>query len=168
MAPGVPLNARESSFGYRSVTGFLGMNKNMVQRIFQLIGRLVRKQVADFYSLIPLRQSVAWQPNTRLSTDQCGIRGDCYYWLGLPLVSRFHSRISLGLRQKGLHRKSGFGAGLDGPLRRPGPFSNAVPSAFRQRPSLTHRNIARANSPVMLLASGFSSATSTVHNRRWE
>lgn len=34
----------EPSFGYRTVAGLLGMNKNTVQRIFQLKGWQVRKR----------------------------------------------------------------------------------------------------------------------------
>ena len=34
----------EPSFGYRTVAGLLGMNKNAVQRIFQLKGWQVRKR----------------------------------------------------------------------------------------------------------------------------
>lgn len=33
----------QSSFGYRTVAGLLGMNKNTVQRIFQLQGWQLRK-----------------------------------------------------------------------------------------------------------------------------
>lgn len=35
----------EPSFGYRTVAGLLAMNKNMVQRIFQLKGWQVRKRL---------------------------------------------------------------------------------------------------------------------------
>ena len=36
------------SFGYRTVAGLLGMNRNTVQRIFQIKGWQVRKRAVGF------------------------------------------------------------------------------------------------------------------------
>lgn len=41
---------QEPSFGYRTMAGLLGMNKNTVQRIFQLRGWQVRKRAIGFRS----------------------------------------------------------------------------------------------------------------------
>lgn len=40
---------QEPSFGYRTVAGLLGMNKNTVQRIFQLKGWQVRKRASGHF-----------------------------------------------------------------------------------------------------------------------
>ncbi len=49
----------EPSFGYRTVAGLLGMNKNTVQRIFQLKGWQVRKRAVGQRPRIQALPSVA-------------------------------------------------------------------------------------------------------------
>ena len=49
----------EPSFGYRTVAGMLGMNKNTVQRIFQLNGWQVRKRAVGRRPRIEALPSVA-------------------------------------------------------------------------------------------------------------
>jgi hypothetical protein len=39
---------QEPSFGSRTVAHLLGMNKSIVQRVFQLLGRLVKKRPVGF------------------------------------------------------------------------------------------------------------------------
>jgi len=55
----------EPSFGYRTVAGLLGMNKNTVQRIFQLMGWQVRKRAVGMRPRIQALPSVATAPNQR-------------------------------------------------------------------------------------------------------
>ena len=50
---------QEPSFGYRTVAGLLGMNKNTVQRIFQLEGWQVRKRAVGQRPRIQALPSVA-------------------------------------------------------------------------------------------------------------
>jgi len=61
------------SFGYRTVAGLLGFNKNTVQRIFQLKGWQVKKPAIGFRPRIQALPSVATMPNERWSTDLCRI-----------------------------------------------------------------------------------------------
>src|SRR5690606_1619599 len=55
----------EPSFGYRTVAGLLGMNKNTVQRIFQLKGWQVRKRAIGHRPRIQALPSVATSPDQR-------------------------------------------------------------------------------------------------------
>ena len=59
------------SFGYRTVAWLLGMNKNTVQRIFQLKGWQVRKRSVGFRPRIQALPSVASRPDERWATDLC-------------------------------------------------------------------------------------------------
>ncbi len=61
------------SFGYRTVAGLLGFNKNTVQLIFQLKGWQVKKRPEGFRSRIQALLSVAQRPNERWATDLCRI-----------------------------------------------------------------------------------------------
>ena len=61
------------SFGYRTVAGLLGMNRNTVQRIFQIKGWQVRKRAVGFRPRIQALPSVAQAPNERWATDLCRI-----------------------------------------------------------------------------------------------
>lgn len=56
------------SFGYRTVAGLLGMNRNTVQRIFQIKGWQVRKRTVGFRPRIQALPSVAQAPNERWAT----------------------------------------------------------------------------------------------------
>ena len=57
----------EPSFGYRTVAGLLGMNKNTVQRIFQLKGWQVRKRPIGMRPRIEAVPSVTTMPAALLS-----------------------------------------------------------------------------------------------------
>jgi len=65
----------EPSFGYRTVAGLLDMNKNTVQRIFQLMGWQVRKRAVGMRPRIQSLPSVAQAPDERWATDLCRIWG---------------------------------------------------------------------------------------------
>lgn len=87
---------QEPSFGYRTVAGLLRMNKNTVQRIFQLCGWQVRKRAVGHRPRIEALPSVAACPDQRWSTDLCRIWGGRDGWLTLALVMDCHSRQILG------------------------------------------------------------------------
>ena len=86
----------EPSFGYRTVAGLLGMNKNTVQRIFQLKGWQVRKRAVGRRPRIEALPSVATAPDERWATDLCRIWGGRDGWLTLALVIDCHTRQLLG------------------------------------------------------------------------
>ena len=54
---------------YRTAAWMLKLNKNTVQRIFQLKGWQVRKKLRGFRPRVKSFPSVASQPNQRWSTD---------------------------------------------------------------------------------------------------
>lgn len=87
---------QQPSFGYRTVAGLLGMNKNTVQRIFQLRGWQVRKRAIGFRPRIQALPSVATAPDQRWSTDLCRVWGGRDGWLTLALVMDCHTRQLLG------------------------------------------------------------------------
>ena len=84
------------SFGYRTVAHLLGMNKNTVQRVFQLKGWQVRKRAIGFRPRIQALPSVAQAPNERWSTDLCRIWAGRDAWATLALVIDCHTRELLG------------------------------------------------------------------------
>lgn len=86
----------EPSFGYRTVAGLLGMNKNTVQRIFQLQGWQVRKRSLGQRPRIEALPSIAAAPNERWATDLCRIWGGRDGWLTLALVMDCYTRQLLG------------------------------------------------------------------------
>ena len=86
----------EPSFGYRTVAGLLGMNKNTVQRIFQLKNWQVRKRPIGMRPRIQAPPSVATAPNERWSTDLCRIWAGKDGWTSLALVIDCHTRELLG------------------------------------------------------------------------
>nr|WP_238692476.1 DDE-type integrase/transposase/recombinase [Xanthomonas oryzae] len=86
----------EPSFGYRTVAGLLGMNKNTVQRIFQIKGWQVRKRAVGKRPRIEALPSVASAPNQRWATDLCRVWGGKDGWLSLALVIDCHPRQLLG------------------------------------------------------------------------
>jgi putative transposase len=86
----------EPSYGYRTVAGLLGMNKNTVQRIFQLKGWQVRKRAIGHRPRIEALPSVASSPNERWATDLCRVWGGRDGWLSLALVMDCHTRQLLG------------------------------------------------------------------------
>jgi putative transposase len=62
------------------------MNKNTVQRIFQLKGWQVRKRPIGQRPRIQALPSVASRPDERWSTDLCRVWGGKDGWLSLALV----------------------------------------------------------------------------------
>lgn len=82
----------EPSFGYRTVAGLLGMNKNTVQRIFQFKGWQVLKRAVGKRPRIQALPSVATAPDQRWATDLCRVWGGRDGWLTLALVIDCHTR----------------------------------------------------------------------------
>ena len=71
---------QEPSFRYRTVADLLHMNKNTVQRIFQLNGWQVRKRAVGSRPRIEAKISVAERPDERWATDLCRV------WGGVAMV----------------------------------------------------------------------------------
>lgn len=86
----------EPSFGYRTVANLLGLNKNTVQRIFQLRGWQVRKRSVGHRPRIEVLPSVAEAPDQRWATDLCRIWAGRDGWQTLALVIDCHTRELLG------------------------------------------------------------------------
>lgn len=86
----------EPSFGYRTVAALLGMNKNTVQRIFQLKGWQVRKRALGQRPRIEAKVSRAEKPDQRWATDLCRVWGGKDGWLSLALVIDCSTRQLLG------------------------------------------------------------------------
>ena len=84
------------SFGYRTVASLLGMNKNTVQRIFQIKGWQVRKRPVGFRPRIQALPSVAAAPDERWATDLCRVWAGRDGWANLALVIDCHTRELLG------------------------------------------------------------------------
>lgn len=95
-APIKALIEEEPSFGYRTVAGLLGMNKNTVQRIFQLKGWQVRKRAVGMRPRIQALPSAAQAPDERWATDLCRVWGGRDGWLTLALVIDCYTRQLLG------------------------------------------------------------------------
>lgn len=95
-APIKAMIEEEPSFGYRTVAGLLDMNKNTVQRIFQIKGWQVRKRAIGNRPRVEALPSVATAPNLRWATDLCRIWGGRDGWLTLALVIDCHTRQLLG------------------------------------------------------------------------
>ena len=124
------------SFGYRTVAHLLGMNKNTVQRIFQLKGWQVRKRAIGFRPRIQALPSVAQAPNERWSTDMCRIWAGKDGWATLALVIDCHTRELLGWHLsrsgKACTASSAFGACPDCPFWHAGTRAGTIPAAQRQ------------------------------------
>jgi putative transposase len=84
------------SFGYRTVAHLLDLNKNTVQRVFQLKGWQVRKRPVGFRPRVQVLPSVAQRPNERWATDMCRIWAGRDNWTTLALVIDCHTRELLG------------------------------------------------------------------------
>ena len=95
-APIKTMIEEEPSFGYRTVAGLLGMDKNTVQRIFQLKGWQVRKRTVGMRPRIQTLPTVAQAPNERWATDLCRVWGGRDGWLILALVIDCYTRQLLG------------------------------------------------------------------------
>lgn len=87
---------QEPSFGYRTVAGLLDMNKNTVQRIFQIMGWQVRKRPIGHRPRIEALPSVAASPDERWATDLCRVWAGRDGWLTLALVMDCYTRQLLG------------------------------------------------------------------------
>ena len=87
---------KEPSFGYRTVAWLLGVNKNTVQRIFQIKGLQVRKRAVGMRPRIEAVPSVAAAPNERWSTDLARVWTGKDGWASLALVIDCHTRELLG------------------------------------------------------------------------
>jgi len=87
---------QEPSFGYRTVAALLGMNKNTVQRLFQLMRWQVRQRPIGFRPRIQALPSVAQAPNQRWATDLCRVWAGNDRWLVLALVIDCCTRELLG------------------------------------------------------------------------
>ncbi|MGV0964292.1 MAG: IS3 family transposase [Polynucleobacter sp.] len=96
VAPIKALIEEHPSFGYRTVAHLLRMNKNTVQRVFQLKGWQVRKRPVGFRPRIQALPSVAQAPNERWATDLCRIWTGRDGWASLALVIDCHTRELLG------------------------------------------------------------------------
>jgi putative transposase len=95
----VPIKAmieENPSFGYRTVAGLLGMNKNTVQRIFQIKGWQVRQRPIGFRPRVKSLPSVAQVPNERWATDLCRVWTGRDGWATLALVIDCATRELLG------------------------------------------------------------------------
>lgn len=103
----------DPSFGYRTVAGLLGMNKNTVQRIFQLKGWQVRKRAVGERPRIEAKKSAAERPDERWSTDLCRVWGGRDGWLVVALVIDCHTRQLLGWHLARTGRASTASAALE-------------------------------------------------------
>ena len=84
--------------GYRTAVWMLKLNKNTVQRIFQLKGWQVRKKLRGFRPRVKSFPSVASQPNQRWSTDLARVWCGQDRWCTLALVMDCCTREILGWR----------------------------------------------------------------------
>ncbi len=103
----------EPSFGYRTVAGLLGMNKNTVQRIFQVKGWQVRKRAVGHRPRIEVKVSAAERPDERWATDLCRVWGGRDGWLVLALVIDCHTRQLLGWHLARTGKATTAGAALE-------------------------------------------------------
>lgn len=156
-APIKQLIEAEPSFGYRTVAGLLGMNKNTVQRIFQLMGWQVRKRAVGMRPRIQALPSVARAPNQRWATDLCRIWGGRDGWLTLALVIDCHTRQLLGWQLSRTGRATTAAAaleqGLDHTLRHARPRARGISAALGQRTGL-HQSPVHTAGPQLWPAAG--------------
>ena len=82
--------------GYRTAAWVLKLNKNTVQRIFQLKGWQVRKKPRGFRPRVKAFPSVAQHPNQRWSTDLARVWCGKDKWCTLALVMDCCTREILG------------------------------------------------------------------------
>ena len=87
---------QDPSYGYRTVAGLLNMNKNTVQRIFQIRGWQVKKRPIGFRPRVEALPSVAVSPDQRWATDLCRIWAGRDSWVALALVIDCYTRELLG------------------------------------------------------------------------
>jgi len=123
----------EPSFGYRTVAGLLGMNKNTVQRIFQLKSWQVRKRAVGHRPRIAALPSVAQAPDERWATDLCRVWGGRDGWLSLALVIDCYTRQLLGWHLSRSGKASTAAAALEQDLITRYGVLGRVPKAFLLR-----------------------------------
>lgn len=82
--------------GYRTTAWMLDLNKNTVQRIFQIKGWQVRKKQRGFRPRVKAFPSVAFKPNQRWSTDLARVWCGKDRWCTLALVIDCCTRELLG------------------------------------------------------------------------
>ena len=138
----------EPSFGYRTVAGLLGMNKNTVQRIFQLMGWQVRKRAVGHRPRIEALPSVARAPDARWATDLCRVWGGRDGWLTLALVMDCHTRQVLGWQ-----------------LSRSGRATTAAAAALEQALITRYGVLARVPTPFLLRSDNGLVFTSRLYTR---
>ncbi|MCP5181972.1 MAG: IS3 family transposase [Pseudomonadales bacterium] len=132
-APIKALIEKEPSFGYRTVANLLSMNKNTVQRIFQLKGWQVRRRSIGHRPRVDALPSVAQRPDERWATDLCRVWGGRDNWLTLALVMDCHTRELLGWHLSRSGKASTAEAALEhAPISRFGTLGK-VPAPFRLR-----------------------------------
>lgn len=123
----------EPSFGYRTVAGLLGFNKNTVQRIFQIKGWQVKKRPVGHRPRIEALPSLAQGPNQRWSTDLCRVWAGRDRWATLALVIDCHTRELLGWHLSRSGRASTAGAALEQALIARFGTLGRVPQSFLLR-----------------------------------
>lgn len=84
--------------GYRTTAWMLKLNKNTVQRIFQLKGWQVKKKPRGFRPRVKSYPSVSSKPNERWSTDLARVWCGNDRWCTLALVMDCCTREILGWR----------------------------------------------------------------------
>jgi putative transposase len=84
------------SCGYRTFAALLGLNKNTVQRFFQLKGWQVKKRSVGFRPRVQALPSIAKRPNERWATDLCHMWSGKDGWSQLALVINCCTRELLG------------------------------------------------------------------------
>jgi putative transposase len=115
----VPIKAmieENPSFGYRTVAGLLGMNKNTVQRIFQIKGWQVRRRPVGFRPRVKCIPSIASQPNEHWATDLCRVWTGRDGWATLALVIDCATRELLGWHLSRSGKSKTAEAALEQPL----------------------------------------------------
>lgn len=123
----------EPSFGYRTVAGLLGFNKNTVQRVFQLKGWQVKKRPIGHRPRIEALPSKAAAPNQRWSTDLCRVWAGRDGWASLALVIDCHTRELLGWHLSRSGKASTAGAALEQALIARFGTLGRVPKSFLLR-----------------------------------
>ncbi|MEI2260030.1 IS3 family transposase [Stenotrophomonas indicatrix] len=123
----------EPSFGYRTVAALLGMNKNTVQRIFQLKDWQVRKRALGQRPRIEAKVSRAEGPDQRWATDLCRVWGGRDGWLSLALVIECSTRQLLGWHLPRTGKASTASAALEQALLTRFGTLGSVPEAFLLR-----------------------------------
>lgn len=119
--------------GYRTVAWMLKLNKNTVQRIFQLKGWQVRKKPRGFRPRVKAFPSAAPQPNQRWSTDLARVWCGQDRWCTLALVMDCCTREILGWRLSRSAKSKTAEAALEDALINRFGCLGCVPQTFKLR-----------------------------------